>query len=85
LEHLLGVWSERQPENTDIQGPWLLFRMFHLYHVVQGQGLLSAEVALDSIAAYGVADRVENYLYDLKQAKYSRPTRDHAEALKELR
>jgi len=85
LKHLLGVWSERQPENTDIQGPWLLFRMLHLYHVAQGQGLLSAEVALDSIAAYGVADRVENYLYDLKQAKYSRPTRDHAEALKELR
>ncbi len=85
LEHLLGVWSERVPENGDVQGAGLLFRMLHFCYVAQGQGLLDAGVALDAIAAHGVVDSVEDFLYDLKEAKYSKPMRDHAEVLKELK
>jgi hypothetical protein len=59
--------------------------MLHFCYVAQGQGLLDAGVALDAIAAHGVVDSVEDFLYDLKEAKYSKPMRDHAEVLKELK
>jgi tryptophan halogenase len=84
LEHLLGVWSERVPEGTDLQGPWYLFKTPHFYHVAQGQGVLNPQSGSDAIAALGLEERIDNFLWMMKERKTSRPLKDHAQTLKEL-
>mgnify|MGYP001379016534 CR=1 FL=1 len=84
LKNLLGVWSERPPEITDIQGAWLMFRVPHFYHVAQGQGKVNREAASESITALGLADKIEKYIWKLREHKTSGPVIDHAKALKEI-
>jgi len=84
LTHLLGLWSERPPDDTDIQGAWLLFRLAHMYHVGQGQGVLNADAAEQAIMAFDLERTVENYLWRMRESRTANPVKDHAEALKEL-
>ena len=71
LTHLLGLWSERPPDDTDIQGPWLLFRLSHMYHVGQGQGVLNADAAEDASDCIRLAPPRSSGLvsHDLRQTR----------------
>lgn len=53
LKVLLELWKERMPEKHDV--PYYGDEMFlseHLWHVAQGQGILSKEIALEQLNAY---------------------------------
>jgi len=53
LSGLLSLWRERMPEKYDVPVfGYELFLSEHLWHVAQGQGVLSKEVALDQLNAY---------------------------------
>lgn len=53
LSSLLSLWRERMPEKYDVPVfGYELFLSEHLWHVAQGQGVLSKEVALDQLNAY---------------------------------
>jgi tryptophan halogenase len=84
LEHLLGVWAERAPVESDVHGMWNLFGFPHFYYVGQGQGVISRKAAQDSIDALGLNDVTDNYLWNLRESRNSQPVKDHAETLKEL-
>lgn len=84
LEHLLGIWSERTPVESDIQGLWNLFGFAHFYYVGQGQGVISPQAAQESINALGLENATDKFLWDLRESRNSHPLKDHAETLKEL-
>lgn len=53
LKVLLELWKERMPEKYDV--PYYGHEMFlseHLWHVAQGQGILSKDIALEQLNAY---------------------------------
>jgi tryptophan halogenase len=84
LEHLLGIWAERPPVESDVHGLWNLFGFPHFYYVGQGQGVINQKAAQDSIDALGLNNATDNYLWNLRESRNSQPVKDHAETLKEL-
>ena len=84
LEHLLGVWSERTPVESDVHGLWNLFGFAHFYYVGQGQGVISPQSAQESINALGLENITDKFLWELRESRNSHPLKDHAETLKEL-
>ena len=84
LEHLLGVWNERPPVDSDVATQWALFGFPHFYYVGQGQGVISRKAAQESIDALGLNDATDRFLWDLRESRNSQPLKDHAETLKEL-
>ncbi len=84
LEHLLGVWSERPPVDSDVATQWALFGFPHFYYVGQGQGVINRKAAQESIDALGLNDATDRFLWDLRESRNAQPLKDHAETLKEL-
>lgn len=79
LKLLVELWKERMPEKYDIpMFGYELFMSEHLWHVAQGQGILSKEIALEQLNAY-CSHRPCAQIYSGKKMEQARvPKIDHA-------
>ena len=79
LKLLVELWKERMPEKYDIpMFGYELFMSEHLWHVAQGQGILSKEIALEQLNAY-CSHRPCAKIYSGKKMEQARvPKIDHA-------
>lgn len=83
LQMLLALWNERTPERWDVpQFGYELFTSEHLWHVAQGQGVLSKEAARLQLNAYQSHRPVAN-IYAMKKMEQLRLKRiQHAAIFK---
>ena len=85
LERLLGLWSERPPQQMDfIHGELAMFGLPHFYHVGQGQGVLNPDSAFRAIQAFAWEDSVEDVIWKIREGQSAHPIMDHHEALENL-
>lgn len=79
LSFLLGLWKERMPEHYDV--PIFGYELFvseHFWHVAQGQGVLSKEVALEQLNSYHSHQPVAKIFSKMKAEQASLKKVDHA-------
>lgn len=79
LNVLLDLWKERMPETWDIpQFGFELFHSPHLWHVAQGQGVLSKDIALEQLNAYCSHDPCAKIFSSKKYEQAQLKKIDHA-------
>jgi len=85
LNHMLEIWNERSPEYHDIPTTGFeLFSVNHFWHVAQGQGVLSKELASTQLSAYDPGNEIEGYVEFNEGIRNSSQLLSHAEELKNL-
>jgi tryptophan halogenase len=64
LMELLALWKERSPSRNDPYGAngYELFQVAHLWHVAQGQGLVSKDISARMLSEYGTIDSAKKEL-----------------------
>ena len=85
LERLLGLWAERCPEIHDMpHSGFELFSPVHLWHVAQGQGLISRDLATMQLDAYGSRAPSRQHINQVTAEYMKGDIVDHREALQRL-
>lgn len=83
LVELLELWQERTPEQYDMpQFGYEMFQAAHLWHVAQGQGVLSKEAASMQLTAYNYRNDAIRQFADLKANALRRKLIPHAALFK---
>ncbi len=83
LEYLLSLWQERCPEQYDV--PHFGYEMFHsahLWHVAQGQGVLSPTMAAIQLDAYQSRSIAARYFAQLRSNTIQQTRVPHAAIFK---
>jgi len=79
LSHLLELWKERVPSDNDVPHfGYELFHSAHLWHVAQGQGVLSKEAATMQLDAYRSRQACSNFYTMSRKETIGRETVSHA-------
>lgn len=85
LERILGLWAERCPEIHDMpHSGFELFSPVHLWHVAQGQGLISRDLATMQLDAYGSRAPSRHHINQVTAEYMKGDIVDHREALQRL-
>ena len=85
LQELLDLWQERSPSYYDVEtNNYEMFIMPHLYHVAQGQKLLSKDAAERMISMYNIKEETKQEVFQAKLFQSSHTKVDHAEALRQI-
>ena len=83
LSYLLELWKERIPLDTDIpRFGYELFATPHLWHVAQGQGVLSKETASMGLDAYQSRQPITKHYSSLRTMSIQRKRIPHAAIFK---
>ena len=83
LSYLLELWKERIPLDTDVpRFGYELFATPHLWHVAQGQGVLSKEVASMGLDAYQSREPITKHYSSLRTMSIQRKRISHAAIFK---
>ena len=83
LSHLLELWKERIPLDTDVpKFGYELFYTPHLWHVAQGQGVLSKETASMGLDAYQSREPIIKHYTSARLMAIQRKRVPHASIFK---